>query len=62
MNSDPRRKKPLGPTPPPKKKRPDGDRARRTSTDLAREALKRKHKTREWTIDDAPIDFPGSPG
>ncbi len=32
----------------------DGDRRRRTTTDLVREALKRKSKTQEWTIDEGP--------
>ncbi|MFO0957906.1 MAG: hypothetical protein U0800_10670 [Isosphaeraceae bacterium] len=55
--------RPSDPSPtPPKKKRPDGDRARRTPTDLVRDALQRKRKTRDWTIDDAPIDFPDPTG
>lgn len=32
----------------------DGDRRRRTNTDMVRDALERKRLTREWTIDDAP--------
>lgn len=61
MNPRPKRGKatdPASSSPPSRKKRPDGDRARRTPTDLVRDALERKRKTREWTIDDAPLDFP----
>lgn len=32
----------------------DGDRRRRTTTDLVRDALERKRLAREWTIDDPP--------
>lgn len=38
----------------PPKRSKDGDRRRRTKVDLAREALKAKERTRDWTIDAQP--------